>query len=237
MEILAHRTGMAHAPENSLEGFAHCHESGAAAVECDITFIDGAPYVWARGTDESTPVLRLGDVLEFIETHPGMRVYFDVKFYDSHFAGHFCSVPEEVVELAVRTVIAPAMERGLESSIGFVTFRGGAELLRTAKKMSPAIATDLMVIFPWTRPQTYRAYVDAVTIGWDAAIGNHWEFFPGSLTYIIAQARVLGMQVRGGLANRAEDVDWLIGLGAEALWTDDVPYVGRYLSERSSQSA
>lgn len=227
ISVLAHRTGMKHAPENSMEGFEHCHANGAAAVECDITFIEGVPFIWASRTKQSEPTLVVDDVLMFLQQHAGMTVYFDVKYYVKHIAGHFVKIPENVLWMVREQIIRPAKLRGVTDRIGFVTFGGGARLLQTAKLLDPNIATDLIIVFPWMRLHAYRRYVDAVTIGWEHR--NYWKHFPGSLIHITTQARAFDMQVRGGLANTIQDIEWCLGMGMDGIWTDDVPLVASYL--------
>src|SRR3990172_11339670 len=112
--ILAHRTGVARAPENSMQGFLQCSRDGADALECDVTFTkDGEPFVWdiasvrlqntkkplsemtfceARKVarrDCAEGLMHLNDTWSFIETHPRIKIYFDVKYYSWHAAGHF----------------------------------------------------------------------------------------------------------------------------------------------------
>lgn len=57
MEILAHRTAMANAPPNSLEGLNFCWSQGIRIVECDISFTkDEKPIVWH---DDDNHLLKL----------------------------------------------------------------------------------------------------------------------------------------------------------------------------------
>lgn len=228
--VLGHRTGMACFPENSLTGIEHCRQDGAFGVECDITFVDGEPYVWASGTEEPEPTLHVDELFAYLRKRPGLTVYMDVKFYDRHTLAHFRAIDEDILDMVAERILWPARRAGLMDRIGFVTFCGGAPLLLMAKLFDRRIATDLMAIFPWTNVLKHRAYVDAITIGWDPALGNHWRLFPRSLDRIVREARGLGIRVRGGLANRGRDLHWLSDLGVDDVWTDNVPFAKRYLA-------
>lgn len=46
MNILAHRTAMANAPSNSMEGLRLAHFNNVYGAECDLVFIDKKAYVW-----------------------------------------------------------------------------------------------------------------------------------------------------------------------------------------------
>lgn len=107
MEILAHRTAMANAPPNSLEGLNFCWSQGVRVVECDVSFTkDEKPIVWhdednhrlkpsiesineltlaeirrLKRKDSDESLLGLDNVFEFLKTHPAFRVLFDVKCY------------------------------------------------------------------------------------------------------------------------------------------------------------
>lgn len=111
MQILAHRTAMANAPPNSLEGFKFCWTRKIGIVECDLSFTkDGQPIIWhdednhrlkrpAHSIGELTfkeirelersdfpeKLLTLEDLWVFLKTHPGFRVLFDVKYYHKKF--------------------------------------------------------------------------------------------------------------------------------------------------------
>jgi hypothetical protein len=237
---------MKHASENSLEGLRHCLDAGAAAAECDVTFIDDTPFIWGSWMKDQEPILRVRDVLNFVALNPGMKVYFDVKYYggDSdgfirglidHVSGHFIKVSDRFIWLVRDNIVQPAIERGVADRIGFVTFCGGARLLYSAKLLDPRIETDLIVILPWTRPGRYQGYVDAISIGWKAF--NHWKLFPWALRAILAQARSKKIQIRGGIVNTVEEINWLLKHEADALWTDDIPLARAYLACTQNQEA
>lgn len=106
MELLAHRTGQGFSKPNSLEGLERCAEAGIYGVECDVTFVQGTPFIWiddvnnllttpVRSITDLTPekvralkrkdspegILEIEDVWNFMASYPKIHVYLDIKSY------------------------------------------------------------------------------------------------------------------------------------------------------------
>lgn len=256
MKIIAHRTGMADAPENSMEGLRKCFHAGADGAECDITLADNTPFVWAddmnrllkkpvssitnfqpnairnfQRTDSPEPIAEMRDIWNFMSTHQNFTIYFDVKYYSRRarllswpidvedLAGHFLNIPARMIDRVLETIVEPSPTK---SGIGFVTFQGGAELLRAIKRAYPEVHTNLIVIFPWSGISRHLAYCDSITIGWKRY--NHWKLFPKSLANVAREAKTAGVLLHAGITNTAEEMLWVMGQKEEydGIWTDHV---------------
>lgn len=240
MNILAHKTAMANAPPNSLEGLEHCYKQGVADVECDIVFKDDEPYIWES---ESIPnnAIKLKDVWPFLKYHPGIRIFFDIKYYDQKgripswplalgdIQGHFARMPDDIFRKSLMKIIGPARQKGMLDRIGFVTFLGGARFLKTAKEIDASIRTDLIIIFPWTRISKHFEYLDSITVGWKDI--NHWKLFPCLLRRILRQAHKSGVGVNAGVANSKTEFRWVVGYGFDGMWTDNIIAAKNFLQE------
>lgn len=260
MEILAHRTAMANAPPNSLEGLNFCHSQGIRTVECDVSFTkDGQSTIWhdddnhllkfsdrpagartlisemtlkeigeLERNDSSEKLLVMEDIWDFLKTHPGFRILFDVKYYrrsigiEADFWGIVKRISPRLVDLTLQHIVRPAMGEELISQIGFVTFSGGRELLETVKDIDRRILTSLIVVQPRFQATGCLKYTDALTIGWGWHGRNHWWLFPGSVERLVSEARQNGRAVWGGLARNESDVEWLAYHGFDGAWADDV---------------
>ncbi len=218
MRILAHRTGMAISPENSYEGLVACHNAGAHVVECDIIFVGEKPFVWINKSVQNSS-MGLKDVWRFIKEYPDIKVFFDIKYYDvGDIDGHFCKISGELLHLVLTKIIAPAIHKELLNRIGFVTFKGGAEVLSMAKNYTSQISTELIVIFPWFS-LGFRPDLDSICIGWKKF--NHWKCFPKALRRIMNEAREAGLQIVAGLANTPEEYKWVAENKFDGVWTDN----------------
>lgn len=268
LEILAHRTGAALAPGNSLAGMEFCHMFGADGFECDVTLCGDEPFIWADDSNQVLPrkisslaaihpqeirgfrrkdcgeaIMELSTLWQFMDLHPDVKVYFDLKFYgDSRLLpewplnladaeGHFRKVSPLMVKSAIESIVRSSPHIG---RIGFTTFLGGIDLLRAVKKYNPRIFTDLILIFPWSSIEGCGECVDSVTIGWKNI--NIWKYFPAQLSRLIEEARRLNLRVYGGVVNSYAELLWLLARDFDGLWTDNVPYM-RYLLSKEGRPA
>ncbi len=245
MKLLAHRTGAAIAPPNSLTGFKKCLQEGADGIECDITFIKGEPFVWLNGMEKflkepirtlsgldletinnlqrkdcGEKILTVSDIFDFLsQVRIPIRIYFDVKYYKEDPGGQFRHISGSLLEMANQKIIRPAIKKGLADKIGFVTFKGGEKLLELAKKMDERIAANLIILFPWTRLEPHLNYLDSISIGWKHL--NYWRILGGSKK-LVSQAKKFGLEVYGGITNTEQGAEWLFLRGFDGVWTNDL---------------
>lgn len=186
--------------------------------------------------DSSEKLLVMEDIRNFLKTHPGFRILFDVKYYwkrfgvEADFWGIVGRIPRHLIDLTLKHVVRPAMEEGLIGQIGFVTFSGGRELLETVKSIDRRIFTSLIVVQPGFQAVDCLEYVDAITIGWGWHGRNHWRFFPGSVERLVSEARQNGRAAWGGLVRNESDLEWLVYHGLGGAWTDDIDMVREILA-------
>lgn len=253
LEILAHRTGVGLWPPNSLEGLKMCHGAGISGAECDITFTkDKKPIVWVNDSNEllaprphsigrldfetasrllrkdtCEKLLGIERILEFVETHD-IKIYLDVKYYERHGVGNFLKMPRAMLELVRALIIKPAQSLRVADRLGFVTFCGGIELLREAKRENSLFATNLIIIFPWTRLASYD-FIDSITIGWETH--NHWLLFPKSLAKIVDNAKSKKIKVYAGLIKSEQELPWVWRFSFDGIWTDNVQKFKKMLNQ------
>lgn len=255
MQILAHRTAMINAPPNSLEGLNFCWDRGVNVAECDLSFTsDEKPIIWnnedehllkkpvrfingytfeeikkLERKDSEESLLDISDLWRFLKTHPAFVVLFDVKYYDGDFWGVVSQISSFFIRLTVQEVIEPAIAMGLASQIGFVTFEGGSGLLKTAKKVSRNIRTNLIVIRPWAKITGHLGYLDGITVGWGWRGWNHWRLCPGQVERLVEEIKNSGREIWGGLAKNSFHVKWLEQYRFNGVWTDNLDMVKEVL--------
>lgn len=249
MEILAHRTAMANAPPNSLAGLQFCWEHGINVAECDASFTaDDQAIIWhnhdnhllvkpVRSIQNHTllemlmlerrdcreRLMQLSDIWNFLASHPGFTVVFDIKYYNSDLGGITNLIHTRLICLAMRLIVEPAVKMGFNRQIGFVTFRGGNELLAEARARK--IFVTSMVIWPFSKNNVciHSQFVDAITIGWGLGNLNHWWLLSeNKLERLFRNIRANGCRLWGGLANKSEQIEWLQYWGFDGAWTDDI---------------
>lgn len=186
--------------------------------------------------DSSEKLLVTEDIWNFLKTHPGFIILFDVKYYGKRFGieadfwGIVKRISPRLIGLTLQHVVQPAMEEELTSQIGFVTFDGGRELLETIKSVDRSIFTSLIVVQPWFQAADCLKNIDAVTVGWGWHGRNHWWLCPERVERLVDEVRKSGRKVWGGLASSASHVEWLEYHGFDGIWADDIEMVREILT-------
>lgn len=255
MQILAHRTAMANAPPNSLEGLKLCCARGINIVECDLSFTrDKQPTIWhdqdnyllehskfsikdltleeakkLKRRDCNEVLLTLDDVWYFLKSHPAVQILFDIKYYINDIRGVVQPPSQHFINLAREHIIGPAVRMGLIQQVGLVAFEGGRELLRSSKEINGDIFTSLIVVRPWLKISDDLRYIDAVTVGWGWRGLNHWWLCPETTEQLVCQAKNSGRKIWGGLASKESHVEWLTYHGFDGIWADDLDTVREVL--------
>lgn len=250
--LLAHRCGMARAPENSIEGMIRCYEDGARSLECDIAFTrDWQAVVWDAAQKEfsgrKTDVRRLTfaeakqlvrkdtgrglttpeEIWRFLKNRPDAKIYFDIKYYGSVFGDYISDAFGALKIVSPCFVVAALREIVLPA-----TQRG---LLSQIGFVAFAGGMNILEAVKIAAPEISIDLM--VVFPWEnpashapyldsVTIGwkkhNHWKLFPRSLRRIMRETRAAGLTLRCGLVNSPEEMRWAIEHGFDEIWTDDV---------------
>ncbi len=175
-------------------------------------------------------ILTPQDLWNFLSIRPKVKILFDVKYYFFHeLEGHFKTIGNEMIDLAIKELVEPARRAGVADQIGFSAFLGGAKLLKTAKIYCPSITTSFIIIFPWTRVEDYFPYLDEIIIGQTGLNAWVWKLSAGRIKHLIQEAKKRNIQVNGGCANNETEVRRFLKYGVDGIWTDNPPLVKKIL--------
>ena len=248
IKILAHRGGMARAPENTIAAFRLAFEDGADAFECDVQLTkDQEPIVihtdfdrddiqavtgctsplhelnWAdvqklKVLDSDEPVAHLDDVLAFVR-ETGLMCFIEPK-----------SRAKALIPLVVNRI----RQFDLLNKVGILTFYSRKELLIRAKQIEPEIQTSAIIINPMANFLKAAGSIKAnrIIIGWDGI--NHFRLYNAvsrSLVRKVRQLKAKGIVVEGGYVRTRRDVEWLMRHEIGGLWTDDVPKIKGFVAD------
>lgn len=181
-------------------------------------------------------ILTIEDIWGFLTEYRNIKIFFDVKNSGNgktriehmvDLRGHFADLKPEIINLADREIIQPAIERRLADRIGFVTFWGGAELLRLAKSRDQNIETSLILIMPWGGKCFWNSVnghfqnLDSIIFGWKGFNQWKWIYPKKIMERIMEKAREKGIAVNGGIADTKEAVRWCLDNKFDGIWTND----------------
>ncbi|MCH8291210.1 hypothetical protein IH992_08945 [Candidatus Poribacteria bacterium] len=256
IKILAHRGGMARAPENTIAAFRQAFEDGADAFECDVRLTkDQEPIIIHTGFDQdnirqvtgcSTPLRELNwkDVkkLRVLDSDQPVAHLDEVLSFVEE-TGLPCAIePKESSETLIPTVVDRIRQFDLIDKVGILTFYARKELatfyprkklLIQAKQLEPKIQTGTIIINPMADFLKLAETIDAdgVIIGWGRI--NHFRLynhFAQSLVRKVRQLKANGITVEGGFVRTQRDVEWLLQNEIGGLWADDVPKIKGFVA-------
>ena len=228
--VIAHRGDKTHAPENTLAAFKLAAEKGADAIEFDVKLTaDGQvivlhdqtvdrttngtgkmselPFAALRNLDagawfsEAFPGERIPTLDEVFET-VGKRLYMNVEL--TNYATPGDDLVPKVVELVKK--------HGLQNRVLFSSFF--ARNLMKARSLLPEVPRGLLcmpgLVGFWGRTFTWR--------GDYFALHPHLaDADPG----LVNRVHAAGKRVHVWTVNAEEDLKRMIGLGVDAIFTDD----------------
>jgi glycerophosphoryl diester phosphodiesterase len=228
--IIAHRGDKTHAPENTLAAFKLAGENGADAVEFDVKLtadgrvivlhdqtvnrttngngkisqlsfaevraLDAGVWFSEKFTDERIPTL--DEALETV----GKQLYINIEL--TNYATPFDGLVHKVVDLVKK--------HGLQNRLLFSSFF--ARNLKMTRSLLPQVPCGLLCmrgkLGSWGRTFTWR--------------GNYFAMHPYVTDVdsgLVLRVQATGKRVHVWTVNPEEDLKRMIGLGVDAIITDD----------------
>ena len=228
--IIAHRGDKAHAPENTLAAFKLAAEKGADAIEFDVKLCaDGQVIVLHDQTIDRTTNGK-GNVSKI--SFPALRDLDAGSWFSEQFRGEPIPALEEVfesvgnklymnVELTnyatpgddlVQKVVELVRKHGLKDRVIFSSFF--PKNLKKARTLLPEVPCGLLALpgLPgfWGRTFTWR--------------GDYFALHPFIADVqpgMVFRVHAAGKRINVWTVNAKEDINRMIGFGADAIFTDD----------------
>lgn len=242
-QLIAHRGGLEHGPENSLAAFASAIDLGADGVELDLQMLDDGDLLVRHDMltrDAGAADLpRLDQVLDLIgRRRPDMRIVVDLKA-TPWTTGHE-SDGRVLVERAaphLRAHVRP--DRIVLGSFDWTALEHARDVLPEFPTAFHTMATRWLAGLPLQQTgvadvRDYLAYMEAwrqargpgmealsALDAIKAAGGRIWSCLHRDLTpAAVARARDLGLEVWTWTVNTEADLARVLALGVDAITTD-----------------
>jgi len=257
--LIAHRGGLEHAPENTLEAFEMAIASGVDGFELDVQLSrDGALVVrhdlLPPDADPSAwPSLQ--QVLDMaVEARPDIRIVIDVKGAPWTEDGRARS--RALIERAAPLLNAyPRPERLLLGSFDWDALDYAGEILPRLARAHHTMAVRWLSGLSQAQtairdPRDYLAYLE----GWRQARGpgfeglSHLDLFRsgGAMAWscmhrdltaaAVAKARDLGLAVWAWTVNTEDDLRRMMALGVDAVTTDRPDQMLRFFESQTKET-
>lgn len=246
IQLLAHRGGMARAPENTLAAFKQALADQADGYECDVCLTrDNQPVLihtdfnrdniqkatgctiplskltWndvqqLKSNGSHEPVAHLDDALQFTRENQ-IPCFIEPKADDPKLLAL-------IIERIHHFEVTPLTT--------ILTFYFRRHLLLEVKRLEPKLQTSTILINPFANFLKAATTIDAnrIILGWTRI--NHFQPYnrlTRTITRQIQQLRANGISVEAGFIQTAADVEWAISPhkagGVDGLWVDDIPYI------------
>ena len=253
IQLLAHRGGMARAPENTLASFKQALADGADGYECDVCLTrDQQPVLIhvgfnrdsiqeATGCQQPLTELTWQEVQQLtMETSDEPVAHLDdaLRFTQEH--GIPCFVEPKTDTPALLPILIDRIRHfDVTHLVSILTFYFRKQLLIEAKRLEPKLQTSAILINPAADLLKAAKAVDAnrIILGWSGI--NHFGIYNALTRAVPRQVQRLrdnGVIVEAGFIQTAKDVAWAVSPrgagGVDGLWVDDVPYIKTCLAER-----
>ena len=228
--IIAHRGDKTHAPENTLAAFRLATENGADAVEFDVKLTADGRVIVLHDQTVNRTTNGTGKISQL--SLAAVRVLDAGAWYSENFRGECIPTLDEVFETVGRLlhinieltnyatpfdslvprVVDLVKKHGLQNRMLFSSFL--ARNLQLTCSLLPQVPCGLLcmrgILGSWGRTFTWR--------------GNYFALHP-YLTDVdpglVYQVQAAGKRVHVWTVNQDEDLKRMIGLGVDAIITDD----------------
>ncbi len=244
VEVLAHRCGMGRGTENTMEAIAQAFLDGAHRFECDVRLTeDGVPVVIhdadlkrlaghsgviAQMAKHELDQVRLrggekipsvSEVMDFVRKKY-WRVTFEIK-------DRSVELVQKMFDLAVEYNL-----RGEHCEL-LVFAENGDWLAEIKSREKEIIGTSVMLKVPWQiRAAAKRFGTRTICLGWlgwPSKLFFHSAARIFSLKEEIEKAHDEGIKVIAGITNHSAAVEYLVDLGVDGIYTNNVPRVRQLL--------
>lgn len=240
MEVWSHRLRVGPIDfGNSLASLRMLRQMEVAGVEADISFSrdkeiiiyhpgdmkpDLTTLTWQEIIATRFPMIRLGDLLEFLLIKSGMKCCLDIK-----------QNSKELVKKTVELITWYGVEDQIyltvfQKRIPVLGLESGRELLEYAKKICPKIKTHIIATWPNNLPKLARTYdPDMISLGW---LNEPCLIRLASLTIYqllaltvdlksqMEEVQRMGVKVLAGIVNKPDDMTYFADLGVDGIMTD-----------------
>lgn len=242
-QLIAHRGGLEHAPENTLEAFASAIAMGADGIELDLQMLDDGALlvrhdmIAAEAGEADLP--RLDQVLDMVaERRPDMRIVVDVKAtpWTPGLENHGLALIERAAP-QLRAYVRP--DRIVLGSFDWIALEHARDVLPEFPTAFHTMAARWLAGLPLQQTgvadvRDYLAYMEAwrqargpgmeALSALDAikgAGGKIWSCLHRDLTpQAVAHARALGLEVWTWTVNTEDDLNRVLAMGVDAVTTD-----------------
>lgn len=247
IKVWAHRCGMDVATENSLGAVDRLERDGADGFECDIRLTrNGVPIVfhdadfkrmtgddgkvsetdwvfaaWLR-LPNGEPIPTLEDLFDHVRAK-NLHVFLEMKAPTP-------ATVDAIVNAAARTNTPFDRFEAL-------SFARGSQVLREGAKRHPGLRTSLMpMIAVDIGRRASRIGAHSVCVGWTGELEKGFLMATAAMTGLrggIVKAKRLGLLVNGGVTHQLHEIEYLVKLGVDGIFANDVFMARRALSKLS----
>lgn len=253
IRLLAHRGGMARAPENTLASFKQALSDGADGFECDVCLTQDKQPVMIHvdfnsddihiATGCTTPLSDLTwNEVQHINMlnsdEPVAHLDDALRFTRENQLPCFVEPKTDTPEI-LPIILERIHHFEVTHLVNILTFYHKKHLLVDAKKLEPRLQTSVIVINPFTNFLKAAKAIDTnrIIFGWSRI--NHFNIYNAFIRSIPRQVKELqanGILVEAGFIQAFKDVSWSMKNGMQGLWVDDVPYIRSFVERFENET-
>lgn len=250
INIIAHRGRSDGLPENTLRAFRGAIHAGASGFECDLRLSkDQQPIIihTRYGSDDVKSLLSTDRPLSSLSWRDirTMRLkgsneppphLLDVLSLAKEL-GVWCYLePKEGSPILLRKIVDAIVEYDMTEQAVVLTFHWRRRLLKYVKSLNVRIKTNAIVLSPFGSLMSFAqlAAADMITCGWKGI--NHFRLLDPTgvrLRKKVCSARSHGLTLMGGYGDTQPDIEWLVHVGVDGIFTNNVSKVRNVLVGKS----
>ena len=234
MYIVAHRGGPKGTPQNSIHAFKTAAQFGATALEIDVVLtLDMQPVLYhlpfysnfIRGRDNKR--YEIGKIswkqLNSLEGNGPRIIHLSEAIIFAKYNNLTLFIEPKQMSFALIESIMKCLYdfEGIQIA-NILTFATRKNLLTRARELEPKIRTSIITMSPMTNLITLAnsSGADTIVLGW--AFFNYLRFFKKTLYEKVEELHNQKLKVYGGIANNLEDIEMLMDIGVDGIFTDDI---------------